>query len=38
VGIVQEWGSSRALSEEIATEFRSVTELLGGKSKTTNEG
>ena len=32
-GIVQEWGSSRALSEEIASEFRAVTELLGAKRK-----
>jgi len=27
-GIVQEWGSGRALSEEIASEFRAVSELL----------
>ena len=32
-GIVQEWGSSRALAEEIASEFRSVSELLGAKGK-----
>lgn len=35
VGIVQEWGSGRALSEEISDEFRSVTELLGAKGKNT---
>lgn len=35
VGIVQEWGSGRALSEEIASEFKSVTELLGAKGKGT---
>lgn len=33
-GIVQEWGSSRALAEEISNEFRSVSELLGPKTKT----
>ncbi len=33
VGIAQEWGSSRALSDEIAGEFKSVTELLGAKGK-----
>lgn len=27
-GIVQEWGSSRALSDEISNEFRAVSELL----------
>ena len=32
-GIVQEWGSSRALSAEIASEYRSVTELLGAKGR-----
>ena len=34
-GIVQEWGSSRALSAEIASEYRSVTELLGAKGRNT---
>lgn len=33
VGIVQEWGSGRALSEEIASEYKAVTELLGAKGK-----
>lgn len=32
-GIVQEWGSARALSEEIANEFRSVSELLRPAAK-----
>ncbi len=32
-GIVQEWGSSRALSDEIANEFRTVSELLGPAAK-----
>lgn len=31
-GIVQEWGSGRALSEEISREFRSVSELLGPRA------
>lgn len=32
-GIVQEWGSSRALSDEISSEFRTVSELLGAQAK-----
>jgi tripartite-type tricarboxylate transporter receptor subunit TctC len=32
-GIIQEWGSSRALSEEVSNEFRSVSELLGPKAR-----
>ena len=32
-GIIQEWGSSRALSAEISNEFRSVSELLGPKAR-----
>ncbi|WP_299759744.1 tripartite tricarboxylate transporter substrate binding protein [Ramlibacter sp.] len=34
-GIVQEWGSGRALSEEISSEFRAVSELLGTRAKNT---
>jgi len=33
VGIVQEWGSGRALAEEISSEFRAVSELLAAKDK-----
>lgn len=32
-GIVQEWGSGRALAEEISSEYRAVSELLGPKGK-----
>ncbi len=34
-GIVQEWGSAKALSEEITNEYRAVSELLGPASKNT---
>lgn len=34
VGIVQEWGSSKALADEIANEYRVVKDLLGATSKT----
>lgn len=34
-GIVQEWGSSRALSDEISNEFRAVSELLRPAAKAT---
>ncbi len=34
-GIVQEWGSSRALSDEISNEFRAVSELLGPATRST---
>jgi tripartite-type tricarboxylate transporter receptor subunit TctC len=34
-GIVQEWSSARALSEEISNEYRSISELLGPASKNT---
>ncbi|MEK9953240.1 MAG: tripartite tricarboxylate transporter substrate binding protein, partial [Curvibacter sp.] len=33
-GIVQEWGSGKALSEEITHEYRAIQELLGSASKT----
>lgn len=32
-GMTQEWGSRQALAEEIATEYRSIKELLGPTSK-----
>lgn len=34
LGIAQEWGSAKALSEEIASEYRAVRDLLGSVSKT----
>lgn len=34
-GIVQQWGSGKALSEEITNEYRSISELLGPVSKNT---
>jgi tripartite-type tricarboxylate transporter receptor subunit TctC len=34
VGIVQEWGSAKALSEEISSEYRAVKDLLSSASKT----
>lgn len=34
VGIVQEWGSAKVLSEEISSEYRAVRELLNSASKT----
>lgn len=33
-GIVQEWSSSKALSEEITSEYRAISNLLGPASKT----
>lgn len=33
LGIVQEWGSAKALSEEISNEYRSVTDLLSTTQK-----
>lgn len=35
VGIVQEWGSSKALTDEISNEYRVVKDLLSASSKTT---
>ncbi|WP_322470169.1 tripartite tricarboxylate transporter substrate binding protein [Hydrogenophaga sp. SNF1] len=35
-GIVQEWGSGRALSDEIANEFQAVSALLRPAAKTSN--
>jgi tripartite-type tricarboxylate transporter receptor subunit TctC len=34
VGIVQEWGAAKALSEEISNEYRAVKDLLSSASKT----
>ena len=34
VGIVQEWGSGKALADEISNEYRAVKDLLGSTSKT----
>ena len=33
VGIVQEWGSSKALADEIASEYKAVSELLASAAK-----
>jgi tripartite-type tricarboxylate transporter receptor subunit TctC len=33
LGIAQEWGSAKALTEEISNEYRSVRDLLGSTSK-----
>lgn len=34
LGIVQEWGGAKALTDEISTEFRLVNDLLGSVTKT----